>query len=129
MIFSFDLRERVVAAVKNKMHINEAARLFKINQRTIYKWIKLEKETGSFVAKTGYQKGHSHKITDWDLFKNFAYLYKNYTTEKMAIKWTEETGIQVSESTILKALHKIGFTFKKKHFSTKKQMLKKELYF
>ena len=126
MIFSLDLRERVVDAIKNKMHVHEAVKLFKVSQRVIYNWIRLDKTTGNLSPKTGYQKGHSHKIVDWGQFKEFATNNKDFTAEKMAIKWTEVTNEKISKTTILKALKTIGFTFKKKHFSTKKQIKSRE---
>jgi len=126
MIFSLDLRERVIAAVKSEMHVNEVVKLFKVSQRVIYNWIKLDKKIGNLSPKTGYQKGHSHKIVDWEQFKKFSLENKDCTAAKMAIKWTEMTGAKISRSTILKALKTIGFTFKKKNFSTRKLIQKKD---
>ena len=72
MAFSIDLRERVISAVDNNMRITEAVRVFKVSRRVIYEWLDLRKATGNLAPKTGYQKGHSHKITDWEQFKAFA---------------------------------------------------------
>ncbi len=124
MAFSLDLRERVIAAVDGNMHINEAVKTFKVSRRVIYEWLELREETGGLKQKTGYQKGHSHKITDWEKFKAFANSNKQFTSPKMIIKWEQLTNVKVSESVMLRALKKIGFTSKKKLLVTSKQMQK-----
>lgn len=113
MAYSIDLRERVIKAVDNGMPTYEAASMFAVSKRVIYTWLDLRNATGSLERKTGYQKGHSHKITDWDKFKQFVNLHCKYTTPKMIIEWEKLTQVKVSESVMLRALRKIGYTFKK----------------
>jgi len=124
MIYSLDLRERVIAAVDANMHIDEAVKTFKVSRRVIYEWLELRKETGDLKPKTGYQKGHSHKITDLEKFKEFASSNMQCTSPQMVIKWEQLTGIKVSEDVMLRMLKKIGFTSKKKPLVTQKQMQK-----
>jgi len=113
MAYSVDLRERVVKAVDNGMPTEEAATMFAVSKRVIYIWLDLRNATGSLGPKTGYQKGHSHKITDWDKFKQFVESHCKHTTPKMIIEWEKLTQVKVSESVMLRALRKIGYTFKK----------------
>jgi len=120
MSYSVDLRTRVIDAVSDKMRITEAAKVFKVSRKNIYNWLRLKRQTNSLEPKTGFQKGHSHKIKDLEQFKKFVESYKHLTTKKMAIKWQELTGIKVSDDTILKHLKKIGYTFKKKLLIIKK---------
>ena len=129
MIFSLDLRKRVMNALNNNMHINTAAKVFQVSQRVIYKWKKLQDTTGKLDAKVGYQKGHSHKIIDLNEFKKFVIEHQDYTAVQMAIKWEEKVNIKVSRTTILRALKKIEFTSKKKLSFTKKQIKKREKSF
>lgn len=120
MAYSIDLRKRVMDAVDNGMQPTEAAKLFKVARRTIYKWIDLLKETNSLAPKEGYQKGHSHKITDWDEFEVFAESNKKCTVKVMVAKWEAQNAEKVSESVIERALKKINFTSKKKLLGTSK---------
>lgn len=129
MAFSLDLRERVIAAVDSHMHVDEAVRMFKVSRRVIYEWLELRKEMGNLVAKSGYQKGHSHKITDWDQFKAFANSNKQRASPQMIIEWEKLTNVKVSESVMLRALKKIGFTSKKKPLIMPKQIKKSEKNF
>lgn len=111
--FSVDLRKRVIDSVDNNMHIDEAAKTFKVSRRVIYDWLELREETGNLAAKTGYQKGHSHKITDWEKFKIFASKHQQKTVGKLIIEWEKLTGVEMSDSVMERALKKIGYTSKK----------------
>lgn len=55
MPLSFDLRKRVITAVDEKMHTDEAAAVFKVSRRVIYKWLELRKKTGSLAPCVNYQ--------------------------------------------------------------------------
>ncbi len=130
MIFSEDLRKRTIEAVINQnMKIKEAVKTFQIGRRTIHTWLKKYKESGVTAAKTGYQKGHSRKITDLDLFKTFVLENKECTAAEMAIRWGNQTKQTISKSTILRMLKKIEFSYKKKLLTIEKQMKKIEKNF
>jgi len=113
MAFSIDLRKRVIAAIDDGMRITKAAKTFKVCRSVIYDWQKLLEATSSLAPKSGYQKGHSHKITDWDKFKAFAEKHKHCTSPQMRKEWKKLADIDVSESVMLRALKKIGYTSKK----------------
>ena len=124
MAFSIDLRERVIAAIDSGMQITEAAKVFKVCRSVIYDWQNLFKKTRSLAPKSGYQKGHSHKITDWNQFKIFAENHKYCTSSQMKVEWKKFTNIDVSESVMLRSLKKIGYTSKKKLLIMQKQIKK-----
>jgi len=126
MVYSIDLRNRVVAAIDGGMRITDAAKVFKVCRKTIYLWQDLRKTTNSLAPKVGYQRGHSHKITDWGQFKEFAEKHKHCASPQMRVEWEKQTNVDVSEGVMLRALKKIGFTSKKKHFVIPKQMKKNE---
>ena len=69
--YSLDLREKAIALVDSNKAISEVAILLKLAINTIKSWIKLRKITGSLQPASGYQKGHSHRITDLEGFKEF----------------------------------------------------------
>lgn len=121
---SIDLRKRVISAIDDGMKVAEAAASFKVCLRVVYEWLELRNKTGSLMPRDGYQRGHSHKITDWDAFKAFAEENKYCTIKEMAEKWTAQTNDTVSKSVIQRGLKKINFTFKKKLSVTPKPMLR-----
>ena len=124
MAFSLDLRERVISSVDNNMHVDEAAKIFKVSRRVIYEWLELRTKTGNLAAKSGYQKGHSHKITDWVKFTEFVEKHKHCASPQMRVEWKKLTNVDMSESAMLRALKKVNYTYKKKHFFTKKLIKK-----
>jgi transposase len=124
MALSFDLRRRVLEAIDDGMDVSAAAATFNVGRRTIYDWFKLREETGDFKRKSGYQKGHSHKIKDLKMFKVFVEKNKYLTQEEMARKWGEENNIMISDSAIFRALKKIGYTSKKNIFLSRSKARK-----
>jgi len=113
-MLSVDLRERVIAAIDKGMHIDKAKKRFSVCKKTIYNWLNLRKKTNTLMPRKGYQRGHSHKITDLEQFKKFAEDHKQCSLLQMTIKWEELFNQSISESSILRALKKTGFSSKKK---------------
>src|SRR5690242_16768233 len=112
--YSLDLRKRVMNAVSNGMRPTVAAKTFNVSRRVIYRWKNLLKATGDLKPKSGFQKGHSHKIIDLEEFKNFAQQHGGITVKMMIVEWTKLKNQTVSESTMERALKRINFTSKKK---------------
>jgi len=120
--YSIDLRARIMAEVdKKSMRLNNIALLFKVNVKTIFRWRNQLKNTGSFAAKTNFQKSHECKIKDLELFKHFVEENSDLTLKEMAAKWGN-----VSSHTIHRTLKKINFSFKKNNSATKTAIQKKE---
>lgn len=111
--YSIDLRKRVIAAIDENMRPTEAAKVFKVCRRVIYNWLDLRKKTNDLMPKSGFQKGHSHKITDWEAFRSFAQANSHRTVKVMTVEWEKENGKTISQTVIERALKKIGYTSKK----------------
>lgn len=121
---SVDLRKRVIEAINNGMSKTEAAAIYNVSRKAIYNWIRLQKATNSLAPKSGYQKGHSHKITDWEAFKKFVESNNHLTVLGMIAELKKSTGIDISESSMERALKKINYTSKKKLLITLKPIKK-----
>jgi transposase len=111
--YSYDLRVRVVAAVENGMGVPEASRTFGLHRDTITHWLARKEATGDVQAKTGYQRGHSHKITAPQQFQAFLQQQGEATLEELAEAWGG-----VKRMTIWRQLRKLGYTHKKRPFAT-----------
>ena len=90
------------------MRKTKASRVFSISLQTIYNWLALEENQGHLKPKEGYQKGHSHKITDLIAFKVYVDKHPDHTQEEIASYYS------VGSSTVGRAMEKIGYTRKKK---------------
>jgi transposase len=117
--YSYDLRAKVINAVElDGLKKSEASELFNISRNTIDLWLKRKAQTGDFKPSPNCPPGHSHKITDWEKFREFAKAHGDKTQEQMAQLWEGE----ISDRTISRALSKIGFTRKKRPMATKNEM-------
>lgn len=117
--YSYDLREKVINAIElDGLKKSEASQLFNISRNTIDLWLKRKAQTGDFKPKPNKPPGHSHKITDWDKFREFAQTYGDKTQEQMAQLWEGD----ISSRTISRALERIEFTRKKKLLGMKNAM-------
>ncbi|MCS7225464.1 MAG: transposase [Gloeomargarita sp. SKYB31] len=105
--YSTDLRQKAIEAVLEGATLVEVSQMFNIGYRTLQRWLKQWSETGDCAPKTGYQKGHSHKIKDLDEFRKFVDANPSLTQKEIAAIWG------VSSMTICRALKKIGYTRKK----------------
>jgi transposase len=107
--YSYDLRIRVIAAVEKGMAVREASQMFGVHRETLTGWLARKAATGDVQAKVGYQRGHSHKITDPERFKAFVDTHEGATVEELAEAWGG-----VKRMTIWRQLRKLGYTHKKR---------------
>ena len=121
MPYSIDLRQRVVSAIHSGMTRVQASEIYKVCRKTIYSWLMLEKETGSLEPITGFQNGHSHKITDHKGFQEFVDKHPDYTQEELADYFG------VGSSTVGRTLKKIGYSRKKRVKPMQNEMKKNEM--
>ena len=64
--YSYDLRQKVIEAVKRGERKTTVCKMFNISRNTLDLWLKREEQKGDCQAITHFQKGNRHKITDWD---------------------------------------------------------------
>jgi len=115
--YSQDLRIRVLSAVDGGMSKMKAHQTFLVSRSTIDDWLQLRKHTGGVAAqKPG--GGNAPAICDLRVFENFAVRHSGCTLAQMSQAWERETGRQLSGQTFSLALKKIGWTRKKRVFST-----------
>lgn len=111
--YSYDLRVRVVAAVETGMGVKEVSQTFGLHRDTIRTWLARKEATGDVQAKTGYQRGHSHKITAPEQFQAFLQQQGDVPLEELAEAWGG-----VKRMTIWRQLRKLGYPHKKRPFAT-----------
>jgi transposase len=109
--YSYDMRQKAIAAVKRGERKTKVAQMFGISRNTLDLWLKREAQTGDCQAITNFQTGCRHKITDWERFRAFAQQHGGKTQAQMASLWGEE----VTQQNISNALGKIGLSRKKRH--------------
>lgn len=123
--YSQDLREKAIAALERGVPKSEVAKMFNISRDSLERWLKRRLDTGSVAAAQGYQRGHSHRIADWERFRAFVKAQGDKTQAELAELWHDP----VSARTISRALLKIGFTRKKRLTATANAMQSNEQNF
>lgn len=121
--YSEDLREKVIAAIDRGEKKSQVSRMFSISRDTIDRWLQRRHSTGTLKATSGYQQGHSHRISDWDEFGAFAHKYGDKTQAQMAQLWPGK----MSKRTMARALARIGWTRKKRLMAIETGMKPNEL--
>ena len=116
--YSKDLREKLLGQVESGMTITKASKIFKVNRQTIYNWISIKEETGKLEGKSGYQKGHSHKINDLEQLEKFLLAHPDKTLKQLSALWPQK----ISGWTLGRWIKRLGYTYKKKPFFTPKEM-------
>lgn len=117
--YSYDLRQKVLQAIQlDGMRKSEAAQVFQLSRNTIDLWLKRQAETGDYRPQSTRPQRIRAKITDWNKFTQFAQRHGDKTQAQMAELWEED----ISARTIARALHKIGFTRKKRRTATENGM-------
>ncbi|XHX79566.1 MAG: IS630 transposase-related protein [Stenomitos frigidus ULC029] len=74
--YSYNLRTKVIDAVKQGKRKIEGCRMLKISRNTSDLWLQRAEQAGDCRATTKDQKGKRHKMTDWHRFCEFAYQHR-----------------------------------------------------
>ena len=106
--YSEDLRKRVVEARLSGRSVAEIAKLYQVDDNSVYRWVAHYKETGSHKPKKR-GTGRKPKIQDMEKFEAFAKAHAYSTLAQMCAKWEDE----VSEMCMSRALKRLGWTRKK----------------
>ncbi len=106
--YSIDLRTRVMEALNQGMKKATVCRVFNVCKQTLYNWTSLEKKQGHLAPVTGFQKGHSHKITDMDAFRSYVDKHADHTLIEIGEHFS------MSRATVGRLLQKLGYSRKKR---------------
>ncbi len=114
--YSIDLKERLVRAVAEGQPMREAARRFGVTVNTVKRAVVQERETGSLERKP--IPGYPRRIGPEQEAALRARLEAdpNATVLEHCAWWAEHEGQQLSEATMWRAIRRLGWTHKKKHW-------------
>lgn len=104
---SKDLRERALKLIEKGTKITQVAEMLELGRASLYRWIERQKN-GELESAKNYQKGHSHKVKDKEVFIEFVKQNKGLTAVQMA----EKLGT-MTPKTIRLWMKRVGFTRKK----------------
>lgn len=110
--YSYDLRSKVIEAVKKGKKKIEISRFFNISRNTLDLWLKQQEETGDYKPKEPIRKGTIPKIKDLEEFGKFVKENRGKTQKQMAQLW----GDNLTQQNVSYACQKLGITRKKKTY-------------
>ena len=114
--YSTDLRERIVRVVAEGRPMREAARRFDVSVSAVRRYVARQQETGAVARKP--IPGGPRKISREQDAILLARLQAepDATVVEHCAWWAEHQGQAVSEVTMWRALHRLGWTHKKRHW-------------
>ncbi|MFZ0021989.1 helix-turn-helix domain-containing protein [Acinetobacter sp.] len=118
--YSVDLREKVMQFYKETQHKSKTCELFDIARTTLDDWILLEKQTGQLKQPKSENVGRPSCIHDLNAFKSFIETTQFSQAKDLVPLFEAHFGYAVGYHVILKALNQLGWTRKKRVFSTDK---------
>lgn len=118
--YSVDLREKVMFFYKESHHKSKTCELFHISRTTLDDWILLEQQTGQLKQLKPQNTGRPSLIQDMPAFKTFVEKTQFSQAKDLVLLFEIHFGYAVGYHVILKALYKLGWTRKKRVFSTNK---------
>src|SRR5260370_1954100 len=119
--YSTDLKERLVRAVAEGQPMREAARRFGVAVPTVKRAVVQQRETGSLERKP--IPGCPRRIGNDQEARLRARLEAapDATVLEHCAWWAEHTGQQLSETTMWRAIRRLGWTPKKKRWQPRRE--------
>jgi transposase len=112
---SLDLRRRVVEAYKRGgMTYAEVAEQFSIGHASVSRWLRLDRETGSVLARA-HGGGRAFLVNDKNLkqLEKLVLAHPDWTEDEYTKTFNSETGLNLSDSTVGRAIRRLGYGVKK----------------
>ena len=123
--YSTDLKERLVRAVADGLPMREAARRFHVAVNTVKRAVVQERETGSLERKpiAGYPRriGPEREAA----LRERLEAAPDATVLEHCAWWAEHHGQPLSEATMWRAIRRLGWTHKKRHWQPASVMSKR----
>jgi transposase len=114
--YSTDLKERLVRAVAEGQPMRAAARRFNVCVNTVKRAVVQERETGSLERKPipGYPRriGPEQEV----VLRARLEAAPDATLLEHCAWWAEQSGQHLSEATMWRAMRRLGWTHKKRHW-------------
>jgi transposase len=89
--YSYDLRSKVIEAVKKGKKKIEVSRFFNISRNTLDLWLKQQEETGDYKPKEPIGQGTIPKIKDLEEFGKFVKENRGKTQKQIWLNYGETT--------------------------------------
>ncbi len=117
--YPLDLRERALAAVDRAVPRKEAAvGIFGVSLATLKRWLERREETGSAAPsrRPGMRRRVGADADERRALRRQLEENPEATLEEHRQAWERERGVRVSVSTMSRAIHRLGWTYKQRRW-------------
>ena len=114
--YSTDLKERLVRAVADGQPMREAARRFGVAVTTVKRAVVRERETGSLERKPIPGRPRAIRGEQDTILRGRLEAAPDATVREHCAWWAEQFGPELSETTMWRAIRRLGWTHKKRHW-------------
>ncbi|HEX6798590.1 MAG TPA: transposase [Ktedonobacterales bacterium] len=114
--YSTDLKERLVRAVADGLPMREAARRFTVAVTTVKRAVVQQRTTGSLARKPIPGRPRVLRGEQEAILRARLEAAPDATLLEHCAWWAEHTGQPLSQTTMWRALHRLGWTQKKRHW-------------
>jgi transposase len=111
---STDVRERLVAACDAGLRHAEAAKIFGVSDRTVTRWHRLRRETGSLAPRPKPGRPPAIAPADDPALRAQVAAQADATLAQHCARWEAAHGVRVSPATMSRLLAKLGLPLKKR---------------
>lgn len=112
---SDDVRERALAAVDGGHRVADVAAFFQNDPSTIYRWLRQRTRTGSGLARPRPGRARLVEHDQEAALRAQVAAHPDGTLAEQCRRWLAEHGVQLSVSTMRRAIRRLGITLKKRH--------------
>ena len=115
--YSHDLRERIVRAVEIGTPKTDVARRFSVSYAAVTSYVRRWRTTGTLDPLPMHlgRKAHIRRDQERALIAQLE-AAPDATLAEHVTQWTTDRGITVHLATMARAIHRVGWTFKKKRW-------------
>ena len=114
--YSTDLKERLVRAVAEGLPMREAARRFDVAVTTVKRAVVQQRETGSLERKPSPGRPRAIRRDQEAALRARLEAAADATLLEHCAWWAEQYAQQLSEATMWRAIRRLGWTHKKRHW-------------
>lgn len=111
---SLDLRQRIVDALDSNATQLSIAGRFAVSRSTVERLAAKKREGRDLKPGSSTGRKPLVSLEKLDEFKEIVQLQKDPTAAEVAKAWQDKGGKAISVSTATRALHRMGYSFKKK---------------
>jgi len=109
-----DFRQRIINAVKvDKYTPEQASERFIISPASVYRFLEQHRNQGTLQLAERILAPRRITVEELPRLQRQLEAHNDATLEEHCQRWTEQTGVQVSVSTMHRALKRLSITFKK----------------